>query len=75
MRINRLSKWAVEVVETRHLTPLQTLISSQEFRCNLELDINTSSEFQGELPQKKMRDIFETLVDFGREIALEGDRP
>src|SRR5262249_9107031 len=71
--INRLSRWAVEIVETRHLSPGQPLMASQEFRCNLELDINTSPDFQGELPQRKVREIFETLVDFGREIALEGD--
>jgi hypothetical protein len=49
--------------------------TSEIYACRLELDINTPQSFQNELPYDQLNNIFQELVDLGREIATEGDIP
>jgi hypothetical protein len=41
----------------------------------LELDINTSPNFEGELEHEKLGDLFDELLSLGKEIAAVGDIP
>lgn len=77
LTINRLSKWSVIAWKTIQLVPKVNSYSAGEscFTCCLEVDINTSPEYQGDLPNEKLPQIFRELVDLGQEIAREGDIP
>lgn len=79
LRINRLSKWFVEMWQLGGLsigsasivTPI--VYSPTHFACRLDLDINTTQDFQGELTREQLPKIFRELVELGKEIAREGD--
>jgi hypothetical protein len=79
--INRLSKWSVSkmgIVQIEIVPSLPQSIfrpTSESFACHLELDINTAQDYQNELPRERLNDIFQELVEFGKEIAIEGDIP
>ena len=75
--INRLSKWQVISIISGQ-TPLgQSELGyipfMEDYSCRLELDINTSNKFKGLLPSDKTNDIFQELVELGKEIAEKGD--
>lgn len=78
LRINRLSKWSRAGLQDIEVTlapvPRQTA-GPVRFACHLELDINTAHEFRNELPQEQLSQIFQELVDLGKEIASKGDIP
>jgi hypothetical protein len=78
LRINRLSTWTVakftvvmRVLEGAH--PEQQLFPGEKFACALELDINTTPDFQGLLPSNDLTRVFAELVESGIEIATRGD--
>ncbi len=78
LSINRLTKWSVmsshEVLFA--VTPdksEQIGIEKVRYACRLELDINTSPEFEGELSREEQSGTFRELVEIGTEIVLEGD--
>lgn len=79
LRINRLSKWSVGVFAVIPLniapSPSRVEVYSvpQTFSCRVEIDINTSQEFSGELPQALLPKILEELIALGQEIIREGD--
>lgn len=79
LKINRLSKWSVAAfrdVEFRVAQIPANIASQQEFSaCRLELDINTSQYFQGELVPEHLSEILNELVTFGQEIIENGDTP
>lgn len=81
LQVNRLSKWSVpDLVNIRFRTskssPKPTnLGDSHHFACRLDLDINTTQEFPDTLPQERLYDILDELVNFGKEIAEKGDVP
>lgn len=81
LQINRLTKWSVLKrgtfgFELSPSTPVAALLpSSETLACRLELDINTSPEYNGDLPTDKLTAIFNELVDLTKEIALKGDIP
>ena len=78
LRINRLSKWAAPIWTMAEIpvTPEAGLLVRQRGAvCRLELDINTTPDFPGELPREYLPRIFEELVNLGQEIAREGDIP
>lgn len=81
LRINRLSKWSVgmfTVIPMNFaLSPSRVEVYSapQTFSCRVELDINTSQEFPGELSQALLPQILKELIDLGHEIIREGDIP
>jgi hypothetical protein len=81
LKINRLSKWAtldlVEVLAKVSPSPEspKRVATSRYLACRVELDINTSSEFEGELPRVHLPALFEELVAVGQEILDQGDIP
>jgi hypothetical protein len=78
-RVNRLSKWSVITFQEGLLrfTPsgIEQSPAKEGFACRLEIDVNTSQNFKGELPRDLYQTIFTQLIDFGKEIILNGDIP
>lgn len=77
LRINRLSKWSVATQRELSISPsgAEYFPRQDSFACQLELDINTTPDFQGELAQEQLPDVFRELVDLGKEIAEQGEIP
>lgn len=81
LEINRLATWSVATISGMRLDfasgqPVPSIIHLPDSGiCRLELDINTAPEFQSALEKSVRSNIFEELVDFGNEIAGEGDIP
>jgi hypothetical protein len=78
LKINRLSKWAMSVVQNILVSftagQLSTLPTDfQAFAATLELDINTVPDVELELNQNILPKLFDELINFGSEIAQEGD--
>ena len=79
LRINRLSTWSVacfQWIESRIVFGLVPSVSSpipSAFCCKLDLDINTVLDFKQELPREKLLDVFEELINLGKEIIQNGD--
>ena len=80
--INRLAKWAVGATQRATYTvvpgvpaPTQMADVEREFYARLNLDINTSGEFKGELPPDKLLLILEELINIAKELAEKGDIP
>jgi hypothetical protein len=76
LQINRLSKWSVIKWRTLNFSPTNISSyseSSSSLTCCIELDINTSPEYQEDLPKEKLPQIFRELVELGKEIVQEGD--
>jgi len=78
LTLNRLSTWVVAkfavlvgVVVGGH--PEQQFQPTESFACAVELDINTTPDFQGLLPQDDLIRIFTELVEAGVDIARHGD--
>lgn len=75
LEINRLNRWSVASFRTIVLS----IPTSEKTRtkdccaCRLEIDINTCQEFQNHLPKGKLSEIFDELVDMGKEIITQGD--
>ena len=79
LRVNRLAKWVVAIGTLATLVPELTGVKSTplttKFACNLELDMNTSPDFQEVIARDSLPAVFEELVRFGGEIAQLGDTP
>ncbi|MBI5747049.1 MAG: hypothetical protein HZA13_08610 [Nitrospirae bacterium] len=79
LRINRLTKWSVASWKLAQMSighkSINYPIGQERFACRLELDINTMADYPDELPEKKLPQIFQELVDLGKEIAIKGDIP
>lgn len=78
--INRLTRWSVlkrGVVGFDILlnSPTNIFPSSESLACRLELDINTSADYKGDLATEKLTTIFDELVFLTKEIAINGDIP
>ncbi len=76
LKINRLSTWSVMTFTALQFTNAGSYTySSTPFNVaiRLELDINSSIDFSGELPKDKLPEMFAQLVEYAKEIALEGD--
>ena len=77
LRINRLSKWSV----VRSVSSVVTLMSNfsqtspPSFATRLELDISTDQNYDNQLPQEKLEEIYNELVVLGLEISINGDTP
>ena len=75
LTINRLSKWAVTMFKLIALNapggPL-----TQDLRTTIalrsEIDVNTAQEYQNELPKDRLAQIFDELVDYGRDLIANG---
>ena len=80
VEINRLMKWsAVRLgrlsfrVGGRSSAPMGITPVAEQYACRLELDINTSPEYDAELPRDRRHDLLSELVELGSEIAAKGD--
>lgn len=75
LTINRLSKWAVTMFKLIALNApggplthdLKTTIALRS-----EIDVNTAQEYQNELPKDRLIEIFDELVDYGRDLIANG---
>lgn len=81
LRINRLCTWSVAQTQVQLLSlsppPQRPQVIDLEpaFACRVELDINTSPEFEGQFSGQQCAEIFDELLDLAQEILQEGDRP
>lgn len=82
LRINRLTRWSVAKfgfgsigISLGRELAASVGVTQERFACRLELDINTSPDFRGELPQERLPGLFQELVELGQEIAAKGDIP
>ncbi|MHB1697562.1 MAG: hypothetical protein ACYCSQ_05625 [bacterium] len=79
LKINRVSKWSVAMVQSFEFTLagqmslLSPIEKSLQNTCKLEIDINTSPEYNKDIPHNKIKHIFKELVLFGKEITEKGD--
>ncbi|HUS59174.1 MAG TPA: hypothetical protein VM141_11020 [Planctomycetota bacterium] len=78
MQVNRLSKWLVAA--RRRITAMQTpkeikpvSIGATYFDLCLDLDINSSAEFQSVIPVDKREALLREFVHLAEEIASKGD--
>jgi hypothetical protein len=76
LRINRLSRWSVMGLARVALSvdSARVTTSSQfmEYAMRLEVDINTSPEFQRPIPKERLIELYRELVTLGRSIITEG---
>jgi hypothetical protein len=77
LEINRLSKWSVAATRQVHVQmrgdSVGGLSGNELSACRLELDMNTSQYFQGELVPNQLPEVFDELINLGREIVRRGD--
>jgi len=76
LSINRLSKWSVSLLTSFAFDPTtlaQYITKPPQFSVRLELDINTTPTLAGELSAEELPQIFQELVELGKEIASKGD--
>lgn len=78
--LNRLCKWSVLRLfgGSYRLDSDKSLISTslqEKFAVRLELDINTSPDFQDMLPVDRQSSVFDELIALGLEISESGDQP
>lgn len=74
--INRLSKWSVSILAGFAFDPSkpeQYITRPPQFSVRLELDINTTPDFSIERNSESLPEIFQELVEMGKEIATKGD--
>lgn len=72
LEINRLSTWSALRFQMGGLKNTQV---SEQFACQLEVDINTIPDFDGTFDNDTLPDLFHELVELGLEIAEKGDIP
>ena len=80
LKINRLSKWSVAQISTAGLVlePARILyhdVPQGYLACRLELDINTAAERREPLPREIVSNVWQELLNLGREIVIDGDQP
>lgn len=78
--VNRLSKWGVSTwrsfaLSIEPITRIRSFPDQELYACRLQLDINTSQYFQGEITREHLPEVFSELVELGVEIIREGDIP
>jgi hypothetical protein len=77
LRINRLSKWSVQVAQRVTVTidsgGIEGRAFAEEVACRLEVDINTAPDFSGVLPSEQLVPLLQEMTELGREIAQKGD--
>lgn len=75
--INRVSKWSLAQHQIPIASPENEILGQTKSKSliQLELDINTMREFEGEIQRSLLPVVFEELVAMGTEIARRGDVP
>lgn len=77
IKINRLMKWSVmniyglDINLLSNVTPVSR--AKGIYACRLELDINTSADYNKQLAPKKLPNLFNELTFLGEEIISNGD--
>ena len=77
LTINRVMKWSLAQHELTVIHPEEAVLgqTTPSTLVQLELDINTIPEYEGELQKSLLFKIFGELVELGKEIATKGDVP
>lgn len=78
LNINRLAKWSMIQAQPRliELSPDDVSIAVlEQDACRLELDMNTSAEFKGNITREQLPALFQELAELGKQIVEEGDVP
>lgn len=77
LNINRLTQWSVAPSFLIPITPgiIKLEHKRQDFVCRLEFDINTTTDYAGELNGEQVRAIYPELFELAIEISQQGDRP
>lgn|SRR5574341_764690 len=73
IKVNRLSKWAVRLQQVREISSGADRLITSAYSCTLELDVNTDSEFSGELTGESLAKALSILIEFALEISQKGD--
>jgi hypothetical protein len=76
LSINRLSRWSVSLLAGFVVDPSkaeQYIARPAHFAVRLELDINTPPDFSGAFTSEQLPQVFQELVELGKEIATKGD--
>ncbi|MBW7990283.1 MAG: hypothetical protein FVQ84_09750 [Planctomycetes bacterium] len=75
--INRLSKWSLAkyqaIITSFGGGKTKATENAPRYACRLEIDISTGQEFTDLLPKENLGDIYDELVDMGKEIISRGD--
>ena len=72
LTINRLSKWSVATFQKLQFAPAPVALP-ESYALWLELDINSSQHWQGDLSLKNAEDLVEEFLSLGYEVSQEGD--
>lgn len=78
--INRLTKWSCISLQrsfVQHFpdgTTNSSVLGEAVYACSLELDMSTTADFKGELPQQALIQILREQYELGKEIASKGDK-
>jgi len=75
--INRLAKWSMiqaqpRLIELSSSSAVNIEVPHQD-ACRLELDMNTSAEFKGDITREQLPALFQELAKLGKQIVGEGD--
>lgn len=78
LEINRLSKWSVTKLSFASVglqvnTIGRVIHGDDAYFGSLALDINTVPSYDGEFDRDVSASVFEELLHFAQEIAVEGD--
>jgi hypothetical protein len=77
--VNRLSKWSVgayqllTVTVGAHVPNPHSRATPLHFHLRLELDISTSADFQGLIPQERVENAIDDLFDGAIEVCERGN--
>ena len=80
LRINRLSTWTVIMLDLRTVIlgareEPRVLTVEPIFACRVELDINTSAQFEGKLNPSQSEKLLDEMMDLAKKILESGDHP
>ena len=79
LTINRLSIWSVAASKRFRVVAsadgAETWNSPAAHSCRLQVDVNTPSDYKGNLPAAKLHPLLDELVDLALEISTKGDIP
>ncbi len=74
LTINRLSKWSVETLITLAVDTFTPIRYPPQFSVRLELDISTDLDSSVQFSSENLPQIFDELVQIGKQMVLEGVR-
>jgi hypothetical protein len=75
INVNRLEKWSVAQIQLVALNVGSGASTGQAlFFMSLDMDVNTSADFAGQLPRDRIDAIIEDLRAAAEELATTGDR-